>query len=68
MGTPTVDPVSREAAKVFADPTAYADEPRLHAALKSRCEGVVDRVLPIFLTATDASKACVTAALKEFRE
>ena len=33
MGTPTVDPVSREAAKVFADPTAYADEPRLHAAL-----------------------------------
>ena len=35
------------------------------AALKSRCEGVVDRVLPIFLT---ASRACITAALKEFRE
>jgi len=35
------------------------------AALKSRCEGVVDRVLPIFLT---ASAACVTAALKEFRQ
>ncbi|GFG73124.1 cytochrome P450 [Mycobacterium botniense] len=29
MSTPIVD----EAAKVFADPTAYADEPRLHAAL-----------------------------------
>ena len=35
------------------------------AALKSRCEGAVDRVLPIFLT---ASKSCITAALKEFRE
>jgi hypothetical protein len=35
------------------------------AALKSRCEGAVDRVLPIFST---ASKACITAALKEFRE
>jgi cytochrome P450 len=29
MNTPIID----EAAKVFADPTAYADEPRLHAAL-----------------------------------
>ena len=29
MSTPTMD----EAAKVLADPTAYADEPRLHAAL-----------------------------------
>ena len=29
MGTPIID----EAAKVFADPTSYADEPRLHAAL-----------------------------------
>jgi hypothetical protein len=29
MSTPIVD----EAAKVFTDPTAYADEPRLHAAL-----------------------------------
>ena len=29
MSAPTVD----EAAKVFADPLAYADEPRLHAAL-----------------------------------
>jgi probable F420-dependent oxidoreductase len=35
------------------------------AALASRCEGVVDRVLPIFLT---ASQDCVTAALKEFRQ
>lgn len=35
------------------------------AALKSRCEGAVDRVLPIFLT---ASQSCITAALKEFRE
>jgi cytochrome P450 len=26
-------PISDEAAKIFADPTAYADEPRLHAAL-----------------------------------
>jgi cytochrome P450 len=26
-------PITDEAAKVFADPTAYADEPRLHAAL-----------------------------------
>ena len=29
MSAPTVD----DAAKVFADPLAYADEPRLHAAL-----------------------------------
>ena len=29
MSTPIID----EAAKVFADPTSYADEPRLHAAL-----------------------------------
>ena len=35
------------------------------AALTSRCDGIVDRVLPIFLT---ASKSCITAALKEFRE
>ncbi|CDO89841.1 LLM class F420-dependent oxidoreductase [Mycobacterium triplex] len=35
------------------------------AALKSRCEGVVDRVLPIFY---NASQACITAAMKEFRQ
>ena len=35
------------------------------AALASRCEAVVDRVLPIFY---GASQACVTAALKEFRQ
>ena len=35
------------------------------AVLKSRCEGAVDRVLPIFPT---ASKSCISAALKEFRE
>ena len=29
MSTPTMD----DAARVLADPTAYADEPRLHAAL-----------------------------------
>jgi hypothetical protein len=29
MSTPTMD----DAAKVLADPTSYADEPRLHAAL-----------------------------------
>ncbi|HEY6854703.1 MAG TPA: cytochrome P450, partial [Mycobacterium sp.] len=29
MSAPIID----EAAKVFADPTSYADEPRLHAAL-----------------------------------
>ena len=34
------------------------------AALRSRCEGVVDRVLPIFYA---ASQDCITAALKEFR-
>ena len=33
-------------------------------ALKSRCEGAVDRVLPIFLT---ASEFCIAAAMKEFR-
>ena len=35
------------------------------AALRKRCNGVVDRVLPIFYS---ASQDCVTAALKEFRE
>lgn len=35
------------------------------AALKSRCEGVVDRVLPIFYA---ASASCITAAMKEFRQ
>ncbi len=35
------------------------------AALKARCAGSVDRVLPIFMT---ASAACVSTALKEFRE
>jgi probable F420-dependent oxidoreductase len=35
------------------------------AALKSRCAGVVDRVLPIFMT---ASPNCVTAAMKEFHQ
>jgi probable F420-dependent oxidoreductase len=34
-------------------------------ALKSRCEDVVDRVLPIFY---EASQSCITAALKGFRE
>ncbi|HUO40342.1 MAG TPA: LLM class F420-dependent oxidoreductase [Mycobacterium sp.] len=34
------------------------------AALRSRCEGSVDRVLPIFMT---ASRACVSAVLREFR-
>jgi cytochrome P450 len=33
MNTPIVDPISEQASKVFADPTAYTDEPRLHAAL-----------------------------------
>ncbi|MGE2716488.1 cytochrome P450 [Mycolicibacterium litorale] len=33
MSTPTVDQESQEAAKVLADPTAYADDRRLHAAL-----------------------------------
>jgi probable F420-dependent oxidoreductase len=35
------------------------------AALKNRCEGVVDRVLPIFF---NASPACIAAAMKEFRQ
>lgn len=35
------------------------------AALRTRCEGAVDRVLPIFAT---ASQDCIAAALKEFRE
>ena len=35
------------------------------AGLKKRCEGAVDRVLPIFLT---ASATCITAALKEFHQ
>jgi len=34
-------------------------------ALRGRCVGVVDRVLPIFY---GVSRACITAALKEFRE
>jgi probable F420-dependent oxidoreductase len=34
------------------------------AALRDRCEGVVDRVLPIFYA---ASRDCIRAALKEFR-
>ncbi|MGV0851626.1 cytochrome P450 [Mycolicibacterium phlei] len=33
MSTPTLDQESQEAAKVFADPTAYADDDRLHKAL-----------------------------------
>ncbi|OBK73115.1 cytochrome P450 [Mycobacterium sp. 1164985.4] len=33
MSTPTMDQKSQEAAKVFADPKAYADEDRLQAAL-----------------------------------
>jgi probable F420-dependent oxidoreductase len=35
------------------------------AALRRRCEGVVDRVLPIFMT---ASQPCITVAMKEFRQ
>ncbi|OBG24743.1 LLM class F420-dependent oxidoreductase [Mycobacterium sp. 852002-51057_SCH5723018] len=35
------------------------------AALRGRCQGAVDRVMPIFPTAT---RACITAVLKEFRE
>lgn len=38
---------------------------KVGAGLKSRCEGVVDRVLPIFFT---ASQPCITAAMKEFRQ
>jgi probable F420-dependent oxidoreductase len=34
------------------------------AALRSRCEGVVDRVMPIFYA---ASQDCIRAVLKEFR-
>jgi probable F420-dependent oxidoreductase len=34
-------------------------------ALKDRCDGVVDRVLPIFF---DASPACIAVAMKEFRQ
>ena len=33
MSTPTLDQQSQEAAQVLADPTAYADDARLHAAL-----------------------------------
>ncbi|KUI16764.1 cytochrome [Mycobacterium sp. GA-1285] len=33
MSTPTMDQEAQEAAKVFADPTAYADDDRLHAAM-----------------------------------
>jgi probable F420-dependent oxidoreductase len=35
------------------------------AALQTRCVGVVDRVLPIFMT---ASENCVSVAMKEFRQ
>jgi probable F420-dependent oxidoreductase len=38
---------------------------KVGAALRSRCEGVVDRVLPIFFS---ASRDCITAAMKEFRQ
>ncbi|OBA63252.1 LLM class F420-dependent oxidoreductase [Mycobacterium sp. 1100029.7] len=34
-------------------------------ALRKRCEGAVDRVLPIFY---NASQSCITAAMKEFRQ
>src|ERR1700761_6764752 len=34
-------------------------------ALRERCDGVVDRVLPIFYS---ASQDCISAALKEFRQ
>jgi probable F420-dependent oxidoreductase len=33
-------------------------------ALRGRCDGAVDRVLPIFMT---ASKTCIATVLKEFR-
>src|SRR5688572_1487559 len=33
MSTPTMDRDSQEAAKVLADPKAYADDDRLHSAL-----------------------------------
>jgi probable F420-dependent oxidoreductase len=35
------------------------------AALRNRCVGVVDRVLPIFMT---ASQSCVSVAMKEFHQ
>ncbi|MGA9358961.1 MAG: LLM class flavin-dependent oxidoreductase, partial [Mycobacterium sp.] len=35
------------------------------AGLRKRCDGALDRVLPIFYS---ASQDCVTAALKEFRQ
>lgn len=35
------------------------------AALRERCAGVVDRVLPIFFA---ASQKCISAALKEFHQ
>ncbi len=35
------------------------------AALRNRCDGVVDRVLPIFFS---ASRTCIAGALKEFRQ
>ena len=35
------------------------------AALTSRCEGVADRVMPTFY---GASRSCISAALKEFRQ
>jgi probable F420-dependent oxidoreductase len=38
---------------------------KVGAALRNRCEGVVDRILPIFF---GASQDCITAAMKEFRE
>jgi probable F420-dependent oxidoreductase len=38
---------------------------KIAATLRSRCEGVVDRMLPIFYA---ASQDCITAALKEFRQ
>jgi len=33
-------------------------------ALRSRCEGAVDRALPIFMTAT---KTCIANVMEEFR-
>ena len=36
MSTPIID----EAAKVFADPTSYADNPRLHAALTAKAKSI----------------------------
>src|ERR1700741_3174137 len=37
----------------------------ISAGLRKRCDGVVDRVLPIFYS---ASQDCISAALKEFRQ